>query len=412
MKILLSAFACDPNQGSEPGAGWAWAAELARSGHQLTVLTRERNRAAIEAYLLKSPEPNLRFVFEDVRRVPHSTPGMGVYPYYFAWQLKIYLHAKKLVNVGELDCIHHLTYGSYRTPFFLSLLKVPSIFGPVAGGEIIPLRLTKGMSTAGRLREFARMLFNAFGYFNPITRMVWKRARLILATTEQTLGMVPPKHRHKSRLLLAVTAPPSTRTSGVTRQATTGKLRVLFVARLLEWKGLHLGVKALATARRTAPGITLSIVGSGPAEPDIRALIQTEGVEQGVEWVPRVPRSEVMEIFDRHDLLIFPSLRDAGGMVILEALSRGVPVLCFKLPGTKVLVDSTCGSSIDINSKSINELTEALAVQLIRFSAMPQSEMKAMREAAYTRAEDFTAPNVIGKAYSYFNELGRTVEQR
>ena len=49
MKILLSAYACEPNKGSEPGVGWHWALELGYLGHDVWVLTRANNRPAIEA---------------------------------------------------------------------------------------------------------------------------------------------------------------------------------------------------------------------------------------------------------------------------------------------------------------------------------------------------------------------------
>src|ERR1700686_5022098 len=51
LRILLSAYACEPGKGSEPGVGWHWAVEMARLGHRVTVLTRQNNRAGIELAL-------------------------------------------------------------------------------------------------------------------------------------------------------------------------------------------------------------------------------------------------------------------------------------------------------------------------------------------------------------------------
>ena len=53
MKILMSAYACEPNKGSEPGIGWQWAMETARLGHEVWVLTRANNRSAIEEKMAK-----------------------------------------------------------------------------------------------------------------------------------------------------------------------------------------------------------------------------------------------------------------------------------------------------------------------------------------------------------------------
>jgi hypothetical protein len=67
LKILLSAFACEPNAGSEPAVGWNWALFLARAGHQVVVLTRARARSAVERIGKGSPpDPHLCFEYFDV----------------------------------------------------------------------------------------------------------------------------------------------------------------------------------------------------------------------------------------------------------------------------------------------------------------------------------------------------------
>ena len=51
MKVLLSAYSCDPGGGSEPGIGWNWARAVAAEGHTVTVVTRSVNRPKIDSYL-------------------------------------------------------------------------------------------------------------------------------------------------------------------------------------------------------------------------------------------------------------------------------------------------------------------------------------------------------------------------
>src|SRR5262249_36069867 len=63
LKILLSAFACEPNRGSELGVGWNWALSLAQTGHQVVVLTRFTSRPAIEEVMKNAP-PGLKLWFE------------------------------------------------------------------------------------------------------------------------------------------------------------------------------------------------------------------------------------------------------------------------------------------------------------------------------------------------------------
>src|SRR5689334_23093466 len=84
-RILLSAYACEPDRGSEPGVGWGWATELARVGHEVTVLTRAANRATIEC---KPAPENLRFLYFDLpswAQHMRQLPG-GKALYYVLWQ--------------------------------------------------------------------------------------------------------------------------------------------------------------------------------------------------------------------------------------------------------------------------------------------------------------------------------------
>ena len=60
LKVLMSAYACEPGKGSEPGVGWTVAREMARH-HDIWVITRANNRPVIEAELARNPQPGLHF---------------------------------------------------------------------------------------------------------------------------------------------------------------------------------------------------------------------------------------------------------------------------------------------------------------------------------------------------------------
>src|SRR5581483_11891914 len=66
LKVLLSAYACEPGKGSEPEVGWQWALQMARY-HDVTVLTRANNRESIEKEIatLRQTQPVPEFVYHD-----------------------------------------------------------------------------------------------------------------------------------------------------------------------------------------------------------------------------------------------------------------------------------------------------------------------------------------------------------
>src|SRR5688500_8555175 len=116
MKILLSAYACQPNCGSELGNGWNWALETARLGYEVWCLTTPEGKEEIEAELELVQEPNLHIIYVSVpdwvnyafRYQP------GVYLHYLVWQQQAYRKAKELSASIDFDVVHHITLGSLQ----------------------------------------------------------------------------------------------------------------------------------------------------------------------------------------------------------------------------------------------------------------------------------------------------------
>ena len=99
MKVLISAYICAPNRGSEPGAGWNWSLAAAQD-NDVWVITRESNRPAIEAELAAHPHPRLHFVYVELPpwglRLKKGERGIRYFSYYTLWQLAALRTARKL----------------------------------------------------------------------------------------------------------------------------------------------------------------------------------------------------------------------------------------------------------------------------------------------------------------------------
>jgi hypothetical protein len=165
MKILLSAYACEPNKGSEPGVGWNWALALVRRGHMVWVVTRKNNQVSIELELAKLGETyvsNLHFFYYDLPSWATwwKKARRGVHLYYLLWQWGAYQLAKKKHSTQTFELVHHITFVSVRQPSFMGNLKIPFIFGPVAGGEHAPWPLRNGFGWQGWLKDLVRDFAN------------------------------------------------------------------------------------------------------------------------------------------------------------------------------------------------------------------------------------------------------------
>jgi hypothetical protein len=156
-RILVSAYALSPVLGSEPGVGWNFCSRLAAC-HDVTVLARSwdealwpedaRHRKEAERFIkLEGPFPGLTIHFVEsppLSRLlqPHPLVSLRS-PFYFqgyaAWQRAAYREAVRLHRAQPFDGTHQLTIGTFREPGHLWRLGVPFFWGPIGGGENIPL---------------------------------------------------------------------------------------------------------------------------------------------------------------------------------------------------------------------------------------------------------------------------------
>src|ERR1700712_2159488 len=130
--VLLSAYACKPGAGSEPGVGWNYAQRVSEF-HKVWVLTRADNATDIEKWRVANPVSNLSFVYHDVPRWVHLLfPGnAGNQIRYHVWQLGLLKVAKQLHEAVGFDVAQHVTYVKYWTPSRLVDLPVPFVWGTV-----------------------------------------------------------------------------------------------------------------------------------------------------------------------------------------------------------------------------------------------------------------------------------------
>lgn len=184
LKVLISAYACKPNEGSEPGVGWNTIREIVKY-HQVWVLTRLDNQSVIEAELEQNPIPNLHFIYCQLPFWAKSWKSTRPHHYYL-WQIYAYFVARKLNTQVGLDVAHHVTYVRYWSPSFLSFLPIPFIWGPVGGGEALPKGFIKDFSLRGKIYETLRYIAHIIGEHDPFTRLTAKKSTIVRAVSHDT----------------------------------------------------------------------------------------------------------------------------------------------------------------------------------------------------------------------------------
>jgi len=367
MKVLMSAYACQPDKGSEPAAGWNWALAAARS-HDVWVLTRANNRDAIEAALERSPVPSLSFEYLDLPRWARfwkRGPG-GARLHYLLWQIPAGRRAARLHAEHGFDVAHHVTYANVWFPALVCRASAPFVLGPVGGGPRVPLKLYTALGWRGAVREVLLVAGRAASRLNPWTRRSWERATVILAQNEETVRALPSKYRAKI-LVRPHASVDLCEIPQVPRTASPAPV-AMYAGRLVPWKGAVLAVEALADL----PKWTLLVVGTGPDAARVQRAASRAGVSGRVRVLPWLPRRELWSLMSGCSALVLPSLRDDAPFVVAEAQALGVPVVAFAQGGPAILAAKP-GAQIElVQLGSRRSAATGLAQALRRVESLPR----------------------------------------
>jgi len=189
-------------------------------------------------------------------------------------------------------------------------------------------------------------------------------------------------------------------------------LQVLYVGRLIYWKGLHLGLEAFAQLLEQGVDAQLSIVGIGKEERWLKQRAHALGLDGRVHWAGKMNHTELLKKYANFDLFLFPSLHDSGGTVVLEAMSAGLPVICLDLGGPPTMVDASCGCVVLARESSQEEVVAGLGSALLRFAKEPVY-LAACSEGAKTRARAMTWRATVAETYELISTrvLGRSAGQ-
>jgi glycosyltransferase involved in cell wall biosynthesis len=398
-KILLSAFACDPTEGSEPGNGWNWAVGLSQQGYEVHCLTREVGRQNIQSFT--KPDNlffhyiNLPFGFE--RLYSFSQPTM--YLHYLSWQWLAYKKAKGLHEEIVFDLIHHVTWGSLQMGSFLYKIEVPFIFGPAGGGQKAPVSFKKYFLDHWKSEVKREKVSQLFLKWNPGFKNMIKKASAVLVSNNDTFELAQRYGANNVHLVFDVGLPASFFPDMLLREHNfSTSLRLLWVGRFLPRKGLLLIVEVMAKLKNY-PGITLTVVGDGEMRMAFIQAVEHLGLQDQVSWMGKIPFNEVKEVYASHDVFFFTSLRDSCGAQLIEAMAYGLPVITLNLHGSGMIVDTDRGITVEVSepNTTVNELAKAV-LELYE----DRSKLKVLSEGASLYAKKHTWESIFTNVTNAF----------
>ena len=367
--VLLVAYQCGAGMGSVSQIGWEWYARL-RERCDVTLVTHTRNRPALERagaagdVIYIDTEWFAGPLYRLARRLfplsEHSVFLLSSLDYFLFDFAAYRLLARRLAAGADWQIVHRVTPVTLAAPTWLGRLGLPLVVGPLNCGLGMPSGfdyiLRQESTWLIRLRRVGRLFDALIGSTRRISR--------ILAATRATRDWVAPRFRDRCRMMvengvdLARFQPAPWPEAPSARRA----LRVLFVGRLIPFKGLDLLLAAIARLKRECHLVELDVVGDGPMHQRWQQLATELGLEQEVRFAGAQPAEEVARRLGASHVLCLPSVRESGGAVLLEAMASARPAIALAYGGPAEIVDDEVGALIPLLAPAqvVTDLSETL----------------------------------------------------
>ena len=415
-RVLVIAEAANPEWVSVPLVGWSIATAL-RAHHDVHIVTQIRNREAFLRAGLIEGQDFTAIDSEAVARpiwklaeVLRMGKGRGwtmvtalssklAYPYF---ERKLWQQFGPRIAAGDFDIVHRVTP---LTPTANSLIaarcakaRVPFVMGPLNGGVPWP----KGFDAERRReREWLSYVRGAYRLSPARSRMI-RAASAIIAGSRHTasefaaardrLTLIPENGIDPARFSLRAAQP------------GTLPIRCAFLGRLVPYKGPDMLIEAAEPFLRDGT-MVLDILGDGPLMPALKDMVAAKGLTNTVTLHGWIDHKEVQSHLSKSHLLTFPSVREFGGGVVLEAMALGVVPVIADYAGPGELVTEGTGIKVPMGSRA--EVITGFRAALARLIAAPEA-IPALAAAALQRVEEhFTwdqKARQIGAVYDWVSD--------
>jgi len=344
LKIFISAYACEPEKGSEPGIGWNVVNELAKY-HEVHVLTRANNRPSIEAALAGRENAPVFHYYDLPKWLTFwKKKRRGYHLYYYLWQYGAYFKYRGFVNNAGFDIVQHLTFANFAMPSLFMFAKPLTVWGPI-GYIPISRNVFKALPLRVKIRESLRKcIMWSMIYFEPMRVLTAYRANYILEYAENPVSSFSNRFQHKVLRHSQTGINTSENVySDLSSKPEDDTIRLLICSEFMHWKGCTWAAEAARRLLSDEPRAVLDVYGYGPEEKAMRKTLGDEQIKSQVRWHGFVTKAEMLQALSDADILLYPSYHHGLATVILQAMSRGLPIIALEGDDIAETVKKGCG---------------------------------------------------------------------
>ncbi len=399
LRVLLIAEAANPEWTSVPLEGWSHALALRElvEGH---IVTQIRNR---DAFLRAGLIENQDFTAIDSERLAQPlwklatllrggneagwTTMQAIAPIsYYYFERLVWKQFRDRIKSRQFDLVHRLTPLSPTTPSTLAKkcarADVPFILGPLNGGVPWPEWFQQERREE---KEWLAPLRDAYKLL-PGYRSTLKHSAAIIAGSRYTMQKIPSNFSYKTHYIPENAIDPARFQQPRDRQPAL-PLQLLFVGRLVPYKGADMAIEAaeplLANGRAE-----LTIVGDGPQRPALQELAARSANPNAIRFTGQIPHKQVGEHFASADLFVFPSIREFGGAVVLEAMAMGAVPIVVNYGGPAELVTNETGYCLNVGPRT--QIVHSLRDTIESIAANPSALLQKITHGQRRVQSEFT----------------------
>ncbi len=362
LRVLAVAEAANPELTSVALIGWSASRALAAHA-DVHLATEKRNRDAI----LRAGFDETRFTAIDNRAATHlayaiskvfrggAQLGWTTYTALHAltyplFEKRVWQHFRAALEAGDYDIVHRITPMSPTNNGFLAKrcaeIGVPFITGPINGGTPWP-------KPFGHLRRAEREWLSyvrGVHHLSPARHSTLKNSAAIIAASRAVVDQLPKWARQKTFYIPENAIDPE-RFPEPPKKSSEGPLRVVFAGRLVPYKGADMLLEACLPLIKDGR-LTLDIIGDGPLLEGLRKRRETEALSEQQFALPGwIDHREVAERMGRAQVFGFPSVREFGGGVVLEAMAQGLAPVILDYGGPTELLNEHTGFRVPMGER-------------------------------------------------------------
>jgi glycosyltransferase involved in cell wall biosynthesis len=389
LNVVLLAEQCNPEWPSLPIVGYKTCKEIAKIVN-VTLVTHIRNKKQIEEekfqwkniiyidneYIANPIHKLLNFIRGD--EGAWTTVQAMYYPTYLAFEWEAWKQLKTKIKAGEYDIIHRITPMSPTLPSPLSKWsKIPFIIGPLNGGLEWPRGFEKELNEE---KEWLTKIRNIYKYL-PYSKETYKSSSKILTSFKHTYQQIPTKYQTKTVDIPEVGIDPDIFFPRNTPQINTKK-KVLFVGRLVPYKMPEVVIQAFINSDILKEH-DLIILGDGPLRSYLEAKVEQNNCSDIISFVGWKTQKEVSEYMRNCEIFAFPSIRELGAGVVVEAMACGMASIVIDYGAPGKLVGDDCGIVIELSNREklqldfqhgLEKLVNLNGLQILRDNAAKKSK--------------------------------------